>query len=124
MFPFADADVRQRSFPIVNLAIIGLNALVFLYEIQLGRGALLGGGLGLLAPMDARVETMMGIEHLERDDARAELEELDKARQDFFRKFFKARPNDPDLFHLMLNMGRLQTKTAAPRGARQWHRPE
>ena len=69
--------------------------------------------VGLLAPMEARVETMMGMEHLERDDARADLEELDKARQDFFRKFFKARPNDPDLFHLMLNMGRLQTKTAA-----------
>jgi cytidylate kinase len=69
--------------------------------------------VGLLAPMEARVETMMGMEHLERDDAQADLEELDKARQDFFRKFFKARPNDPDLFHLMLNMGRLQTKTAA-----------
>lgn len=69
--------------------------------------------VGLLAPMEARVETMMGIEHLERDEARADLEELDKARQEFFRKFFKARPNDPDLFHLMLNMGRLQTKTAA-----------
>ena len=69
--------------------------------------------VGLLAPMEARVETMMGMEHLERDEARANLEELDKARLDFFRKFFKARPNDPDLYHLMLNMGRLQTKTAA-----------
>lgn len=69
--------------------------------------------VGLLAPMEARVETMMGVEHLERDEARANLEDLDKARQDFFRKFFKARPNDPDLYHLMLNMGRLQTKTAA-----------
>ena len=69
--------------------------------------------VGLLAPMEARVETMMGMEHLERDDAQANLEELDKARQEFFRKYFNARPNDPDLFHLMLNMGRLQTKIAA-----------
>ena len=69
--------------------------------------------VGLLAPMETRVETMMGMEHLERDEARADLEELDRARQEFFRKFFKARPNDPDLYHLMLNMARLQTKTAA-----------
>ena len=69
--------------------------------------------VGLLAPMEARVETMMRLEHLEREDARADLEELDKARLEFFRKFFKARPNDPELFHLMLNMGKLQTKTAA-----------
>ena len=44
MFPFADADVRQRSFPIVNVAIIGLNALVFLYELALSGGSVLGGG--------------------------------------------------------------------------------
>jgi len=69
--------------------------------------------VGLLAPMEARVETMMRLEHLERDDARADLEALDKASLEFFRKFFKARPNDPELFHLMLNMGKLQTKTAA-----------
>ena len=69
--------------------------------------------VGLLAPMEARVETMMRLEHLERDDARADLEALDKASLEFFRKFFKARPNDPELFHLMLNMGKLQTETAA-----------
>ena len=69
--------------------------------------------VGLLAPMEARVKTLMGMEHLERDEAQANLEEMDRAMQDFFRKFFKAQPNDPDLYHLMLNMGRLQTKTAA-----------
>ena len=44
MFPFADADFRQRSFPIVNVAIIGLNSLIFLYELVISGGALLGGG--------------------------------------------------------------------------------
>jgi len=44
LFPFADADVRQRSFPIVNVTLIALSALVFLYELALSGGSVLGGG--------------------------------------------------------------------------------
>ena len=44
MFPFSDADVRHRSFPIVNVVLIALSALVFLYGLTLGGGAFLGGG--------------------------------------------------------------------------------
>ena len=45
MFPFADADVHHRSFPIANVFLIALNTLVFLYELQLGGfGFLTGGG--------------------------------------------------------------------------------
>jgi membrane associated rhomboid family serine protease len=44
LIPFADADVERRSFPVVNVVLIGLNALVFLYELQLSGLALLGGG--------------------------------------------------------------------------------
>ena len=43
MFPFADAYVRQHSFPIVNVAFIGINALVFLYELAVSGGSVLGG---------------------------------------------------------------------------------
>jgi membrane associated rhomboid family serine protease len=44
LFPFADAHARQRSFPIVNVTLIALSGLVFLYEIALSGGSLLGGG--------------------------------------------------------------------------------
>ncbi len=44
MIPFADADVERRSFPVVNVVLLGLNALVFLYELLLGGLGLLGGG--------------------------------------------------------------------------------
>ena len=44
MFPFADAHARQRSFPIVNVTLVALSGLVFLYEIALSGGSLLGGG--------------------------------------------------------------------------------
>ena len=41
MIPFGDATTHHRSRPVVNIALIGLNALVFLVELGIG-------GLGLL----------------------------------------------------------------------------
>ena len=44
MIPFADSDVHHNTFPIVNLVLIILNVLVFLYEIGIGGlGTLFGG---------------------------------------------------------------------------------
>jgi cytidylate kinase len=69
--------------------------------------------VGLLAPSDIRVETMMQREHFDRDEAQGYVEELDRARVAFFRKFFKTHPDEPTLYHMMLNMGRMEAKTAA-----------
>ena len=45
MFPFSDAGARQRSLAPVTVGLIGLNCLVFLYELQTGGfGVLTGGG--------------------------------------------------------------------------------
>jgi cytidylate kinase len=52
-------------------------------------------------------------EHLDLEEAKEYAEELEQARVAFFRKFFKAHPNDPNLYHIMLNMGKLQHQTAA-----------
>jgi len=49
LIPISDSELRRRRFPVVNVAIIALNALVFLYEIQLGGLDFLfgGGGTGI-----------------------------------------------------------------------------
>ena len=44
MIPFADTDAQHRSRPIVNIVLIGINALVFLYALQLAGGGYLWGG--------------------------------------------------------------------------------
>ena len=44
MIPFSDADVQRRSFPIVNVVLIGLSTMVFLYELEVSGLGLLGGG--------------------------------------------------------------------------------
>ncbi len=47
MLPISDAGRRHGSLPVVNLALIGLNSLVFLYEITIGGFGFLFGGGGL-----------------------------------------------------------------------------
>ena len=44
MFPFADAGYSRRGLPPVTVALIGLNCLVFVYELQTGGLGLLTGG--------------------------------------------------------------------------------
>lgn len=44
MIPLSDVDARQRATPLVNYVLIGLNGLVFLYELTLGGLGFLFGG--------------------------------------------------------------------------------
>ncbi len=90
------------------------------HVVIIGRGAnvILGdtpGALhvGMLAPMSKRVHTIMEREHLNEAEASAYLEELEEARVKFFRKFFKVSPEDPTLYHMMLDMGHMSDDTAA-----------
>ena len=69
--------------------------------------------VGLVAPMDVRVDTMAKREMFSNDEARAYAEELENARVTFYRKFFRVNANDPTKFHLMLNIGRISQSTAA-----------
>jgi cytidylate kinase len=69
--------------------------------------------VGLLGPREARVQTLMNREHITRPAAEAEADQLEQARITFFRKFFKVQPNDPSLYHMMLNLGRVRFQTAA-----------
>jgi cytidylate kinase len=68
--------------------------------------------VGMLAPLEVRVTTIMEREHLAREEAEAYVEEVEQARIRFFRKFFKVNPNDPSLYHLMLNLGQMQPELA------------
>ncbi len=69
--------------------------------------------VGLLAPLDIRADTIMRREHFSREEAEDYVQELEQARITFFRKFFKVNPNDSAMYHMVLNMGLIQPKTAA-----------
>ncbi len=69
--------------------------------------------VGMLAPMSRRVATIMEREHLDEPEASQYLEGLEEARVKFFQKFFKVSPDDPTLYHMMLDMGHMSDETAA-----------
>lgn len=69
--------------------------------------------VGLVAPMDVRIDTMAKREMFNPEEARAYSEELENARVTFYRKFFRINANDPTKYHLMLNIGRISQGTAA-----------
>jgi len=69
--------------------------------------------VGLLAPMEVRVKTLIDREHFEKEEAEIHVEELERAREDFIMKFWKVHPNEARHYHMMLNMGKMNPKTAA-----------
>ena len=69
--------------------------------------------VGLIAPIEVRTENLMRRENLERDEAEAYVEELERAHATYFRKFFQVEPSEPRLYHTILNMGKMQPLTAA-----------
>ena len=69
--------------------------------------------VGLAAPMEIRIKTIQEREHLDEKAAAKYLADMEKARIIYFRKFFKVHPDDPGLYHMVLNMETMSTKDAA-----------
>lgn len=69
--------------------------------------------VAMLAPLEMRIDNIMTREHYTRPEAAKFVAELEEARIAFFRKFFKVHPNDPELYHLILNAGKIRHETAA-----------
>ena len=69
--------------------------------------------VGLIAPPELRIRTIIERQHLKWSDAEKYMTDMEKARIAYFRKFFKVRPDDPNLYHMVLNMGTVSVNTAA-----------
>ena len=69
--------------------------------------------VGMLAPLESRVENIMAREHYTREEASKFVAEMEQGRVAYYRKFFKVHPNDPELFHLILNAEKIRPETAA-----------
>ena len=69
--------------------------------------------VGLAAPMEIRLKTIQEREHLDEKGAAKYVTDLEKARIVYFRKFFKVHPDDPSLYHMVLNMETMGPNDAA-----------
>ena len=90
-----------------NVVIIGRGANMILADFP---GVL---HVAMLAPLESRIANIMAREHYGREEAAKFVAELEQARIAFFRKFFRVHPNDPELYHLVLNAARIRPETAA-----------
>ena len=90
-----------------NAVIIGRGANAILSELP---GTF---HIGLLAPIEVRIETLMRRENYTRAEAETYGADLELARVEYFRRFWNFNPDDPAHYHIMLNMGRMTPQTAA-----------
>ena len=90
-----------------NVVIIGRGATMFLKDVP---GVL---HVGLIAPLEARIRNIEEREHLTRIEAEEHANNMERARAAYFRKFFKVDPNDPALYHIVLNMAHVGADTMA-----------
>ena len=96
-------DLHQKG----NVVIVGRGANGILADMP---GVI---HVGLLANIDHRVDVIMQREYFDREEAQYHVEEVDRARVAFVRKFFKVHPDEPTLYHMVLNMDKMEAKTAA-----------
>ena len=96
-------DLFQKG----NVVIIGRGANMILADSP---GVL---HVGLIASLEARAQTLMEDENFELDEAEAYVEELERAHVAFYQRFHQVHPSEPNLYHTILNMGKLQPATAA-----------
>jgi len=65
------------------------------------------------APVAVRVLRIAEREGLSAEEAKGRVEESDKARLDYHRKYFKIDPADPDLYDIVINMTHISEEDAA-----------
>jgi cytidylate kinase len=68
--------------------------------------------VGTVAPMERRIHTIMEREHLDYEEAHRFVEEHERARKAFFSKFFDVDTDDPNIYHMIINMADLKVETA------------
>jgi len=68
--------------------------------------------IGLVAPLEERVRRVAQREGLDPAEAERRVQEQESARQAYFRRFFRVQADDPLLYDLMLNTGRISVEEA------------
>ena len=69
--------------------------------------------VGVVAPIEFRIDTAMRRNNMDRADAERYVMIEERARVSFYRRHFKAHPDDPHLYHMMVNPATLGVERAA-----------
>jgi cytidylate kinase len=67
----------------------------------------------VIAPASLRAERVAALHQISLEAARAQVESSDRARQNYLKRYYRARWDDPELYDLIVNTARLQPVEAA-----------
>ncbi len=68
--------------------------------------------VGIVAPTERRAKMIMEREHLDYKGAIEFVEQHETARKTFFSKFYDVDPDDPSVYHMIINMASLKIEIA------------
>ena len=94
-------DILQDLAKEGNVVLIGRGSNLVLKDFP---GAL---HVGVVAPLDFRIEIIMQRDGTDRETAEKYIADEERARISYFKRHFKAHPDDPILYHMMVNPGTL-----------------
>jgi cytidylate kinase len=67
----------------------------------------------IIAPFDKRVDRIMKSQDITKDDAKKYIRERDRAAAQYLKRFYKIDWNDPSLYDLWINTGKLNSEQSA-----------
>lgn len=100
-------DILQDLATEGNVVLMGRGSNLVLKDFP---GAL---HVGVVAPLDFRIEIIMQRDGMGRESAEKYIADEEKARLSYFKRHFKAHPDDPILYHMMVNPGTLGIETSS-----------
>ena len=69
--------------------------------------------LRVIAPMETRIQRIIKAHHVSEQAARAQIEDSDRFRARYLKRFYHIQWDDPSLYHLVINTGKISLETSA-----------
>jgi cytidylate kinase len=69
--------------------------------------------LRIVAPLLTRIQRIVKAHSISPQSAKAQIEDSDRYRASYLRRFYNIRWNDPSIYHLVINTGHLSLETSA-----------
>ena len=109
---------ENAAVALVNSTILAAYKLGYVVIVGRGGQAVLKDKHDVLhvrleAPIEARMSRVSAIEKVDCDEARKIIDERDKSAAQYLERYYKIRWDDPMLYHLVVNTGKVHPEAAA-----------
>jgi len=109
---------EQAAVALVNTTILAAYNLGFVVIVGRGGQVVLKDKPNVIhvrleAPLETRIARVQKAERLSRSEAQLQISERDKAAAQYLERYHKVRWDNPELYHVIINTGKVGTEAAA-----------